>query len=350
MTSQVKHYHNNGLINALERLDEDLDAGPTNFNKIEEGLFLARKKRLGTILCNPRNLTAAKDVHTLVSNAISHILTVDSCPLPKTITDLKEIKNKFMQVTDIPQEDLLSYFSTSYDFIKEGQEKGNVLVHCYYGVSRSASVVIAYLMKKHQISFDESFKRVKSCRRFASPNKGFEAQLKLYEVMNFTIDKTNLQYRMFRLRHAAVKVRKVKILPQDCMDVIKPDPSLTSVKPDPLVYKCRKCRRIVASISNILPHSPSEKPSWKNVKWSGDLSNVDQCSQIHFIEPLNWIENVSHAEEGKINCPKCKSKLGSFSWIMGCKCPCGAEVTPAFYLVPSKVEFSNFVQNVQITV
>lgn len=77
------------------------------------------------------------------------------------------------------------------------------------------------------------------------------------------------------------------------------------------------CRRIVASISNILPHSPSEKPSWKNVKWSGDLSNVDQCSQIHFIEPLNWIENVSHAEEGKINCPKCKSKLGSFSWIMG---------------------------------
>lgn len=42
MTSQVKHYHNNGLINALERLDEDLDAGPTNFNKIEEGLFLGK--------------------------------------------------------------------------------------------------------------------------------------------------------------------------------------------------------------------------------------------------------------------------------------------------------------------
>lgn len=35
----------------------------------------------------------------------------------------------------------------------------NVFRYSYYGVSRSASVVIAYLMKKHQISFDESFKR-----------------------------------------------------------------------------------------------------------------------------------------------------------------------------------------------
>ncbi|KPJ20292.1 hypothetical protein RR48_04890 [Papilio machaon] len=34
----------------------------------------------------------------------------------------------------------------------------------------------------------------------------------------------------------------------------------------------------------------------------------------------------------------------------GCKCPCGQKVAPAFYLVPSKVEWSNIVQNVQITV
>lgn len=36
--------------------------------------------------------------------------------------------------------------------------------------------------------------------------------------------------------------------------------------------------------------------------------------------------------------------------ISGCQCPCGARVSPAFYLVPSKVEWSNFVQNVQVTV
>lgn len=34
----------------------------------------------------------------------------------------------------------------------------------------------------------------------------------------------------------------VKILPQDCIDVIKGDPSLISARPDPKVYRCRKCR------------------------------------------------------------------------------------------------------------
>jgi hypothetical protein len=34
----------------------------------------------------------------------------------------------------------------------------------------------------------------------------------------------------------------------------------------------------------------------------------------------------------------------------GCQCPCGSKISPAFYLVPSKVEWSNMVQNVQVTV
>lgn len=37
----------------------------------------------------------------------------------------------------------------------------------------------------------------------------------------------------------------VKILPQDCIDVIKKDPSLISARPDPKVYRCRKCRYIL---------------------------------------------------------------------------------------------------------
>lgn len=34
----------------------------------------------------------------------------------------------------------------------------------------------------------------------------------------------------------------VKILPQDCIDVIKGDPSLICARPDPKVYRCCKCR------------------------------------------------------------------------------------------------------------
>lgn len=320
---------------ALER--EDFDAGPTNLDCIESGLWIG-------------NLTAAMDKTVLERHKVNYILTVDSCPLPANIIDLIGVKNKFIQVTDIAQEDLIHHFEDTFQFIKEGQEKGVVLVHCYFGVSRSATIVIAYLMKKYQISFDEAFLRVKEKRRFVGPNPGFESQLRLYERMGYTIDRSNIQFRMFRLQIAAEKVRKVKILPRDCLDVVQPDPSLTCVNPDPLVYRCCRCRRIVASANNLLPHIPREKPSWKDGKWLNKINEQPACSQTYFVEPMVWMKSVMQSEEGKLHCPKCNSKLGSFSWIMGCQCPCGSKISPAFYLVPSKVEWSNIVQNVQVTV
>ena len=40
------------------------------------------------------------------------------------------------------------------NFIENGLKQGNVLVHCAAGVSRSASAIIAYLMKYKKISFE----------------------------------------------------------------------------------------------------------------------------------------------------------------------------------------------------
>lgn len=76
-------------------------------------------------------------------------------------------------------------------------------------------------------------------------------------------------------------------------------------------------RRVVASLDNLLPHVRNEKLSWKDSKWSSDYSNLDLCSQSYFIEPLVWINSITHSESGKILCPKCKAKLGSYNWVMG---------------------------------
>lgn len=35
----------------------------------------------------------------------------------------------------------------------------NLIFHSYYGVSRSAAVVLAFLMKKHSLDFDEALQR-----------------------------------------------------------------------------------------------------------------------------------------------------------------------------------------------
>lgn len=191
------------------------------------------------------------------------------------------------------------------------------------------------------------------------------------------------------------------------MDLIKPDPGVTQSNPEPIVYRCKKCRRIIAAKSNLITHtrvtnivnssvsepvpitttstkaivhatqdegvSPQQKTnevndhltsaglskklstqlcmhSVNNSDRSSDCEQQPRCNEILFIEPMAWMLDICKQTQGKLNCPKCQSKLGNFTWINGCNCPCGKYVSPAFYLVPSKVELSHSVKNVEITV
>ena len=200
---------------------------------------------------------------------------------------------------------------------------------------------------------------------------------------------------------AAEKVKSCKILPTNFMDLIKSDPGLIQERPEPYVYRCRKCRRIVAAKSNLILHKPPknsennayESPiSKRRLKeesaqkylnhLAGETSDQDAiiditdkvltaslsdkslseeqpkqeetvefCNKFYFIEPLSWMKDVINNVEGKLYCPTCKTKIGSFNWIMASKCPCGTPVFPSFYLVPSKIDFSNIVQNIlQVTI
>jgi hypothetical protein len=58
----------------------------------------------------------------------------------------------------------------------------NILVHCMAGVSRSASMVIYYLMKKNHWSFIKAFSTVQNARSIAKPNDSFRAQLAQYGI------------------------------------------------------------------------------------------------------------------------------------------------------------------------
>lgn len=61
------------------------------------------------------------------------------------------------------------------------QEGSKVLVHCKMGVSRSASVVIAYAMKAYNWSFKKALDHVQSKRTCIKPNKHFILQLETYQ-------------------------------------------------------------------------------------------------------------------------------------------------------------------------
>ena len=59
-------------------------------------------------------------------------------------------------------------------------EKRNLLIHCQGGVSRSASVVIGYIMHSRKISAKDSLKYVESKRPCVWPNAGFWKELVVF--------------------------------------------------------------------------------------------------------------------------------------------------------------------------
>ena len=58
-----------------------------------------------------------------------------------------------------------------------------------------------------------------------------------------------------------------------------------------------------------------------------------------FVEPIAWMEPAlsDGSVSGKLSCPKCQGRLGSFNWA-GEQCSCGAWVNPAFQVHLARVD------------
>ena len=100
---------------------------------------------------------------------------------------MKSFQSKFPNIQvaciplkDKPEQDIVQYFEPAYHAIDKGRSRGNVLVFCFAGVSRSASIVLSYIMRENKLSYEESLIFLKT-KRTVCPNKGFELQLIAYQ-------------------------------------------------------------------------------------------------------------------------------------------------------------------------
>ncbi|XP_051122048.1 protein-tyrosine-phosphatase MKP1-like [Andrographis paniculata] len=118
----------------------------------------------------------AKDREILRRNGITHVLNCVGFSCPEYFKN--DLVYKTLWLQDCPTEDITSIFYDVFDYFEDVRlQGGRVFVHCCQGVSRSTSLVIAYLMWKERQSFDDAFQHVKSARGVTNPNVGFACQL-----------------------------------------------------------------------------------------------------------------------------------------------------------------------------
>lgn len=117
------------------------------------------------------------DRKCLETYQIKFILNVTH-DLPNHFEEDGELSYLKLPVEDNWEGDLVKLFPKAFAFIEKAIDcRKNVLVHCVGGVSRSSTVVIAYLMLKHGYSLNDAFDHVKAKKSNISPNFNFMQQL-----------------------------------------------------------------------------------------------------------------------------------------------------------------------------
>lgn len=94
----------------------------------------------------------------------------------------KDFEYMMVPVLDVDLESIYDYFLPGMKFIEKALEKGKIFVHCRQGKSRSGSFVICWMMYKHNMTFKEALKYVKSKRPLVLPNMGFINQILKFEA------------------------------------------------------------------------------------------------------------------------------------------------------------------------
>ncbi|XP_048656433.1 dual specificity protein phosphatase 22 isoform X3 [Marmota marmota marmota] len=124
------------------------------------------------------NFKDARDAEQLSKNKVTHILSVHDSARPM----LEGVKYLCIPAADSPSQNLTRHFKESIKFIHECRLQGEgCLVHCLAGVSRSVTLVIAYIMTVTDFGWEDALHTVRAGRSCANPNLGFQRQLQEFE-------------------------------------------------------------------------------------------------------------------------------------------------------------------------
>ncbi|KAI1723668.1 dual specificity phosphatase, catalytic domain-containing protein [Ditylenchus destructor] len=311
-------------------------------DKIMDGLFISD----AASVISQRGKRRMKELN------VHRVLTVSAMPIKET-DRLPGIDYKFVFMMDMTTQDILGngLLEECLRFINTSLRDGNnVLVHCEVGISRSVTVVAAYVMRQFQWSVDKAIMFVQKARPIACPNLSFLQQLSIFEQMGYKADARALaQSSLYRnycadtgniptpasqdSGHATLSPASSR--PTSRMDS---DTALTSSRrgslpstedPQPSTkmhtlddpekiaefsFRCRRCRNDLFYDMHIMYHTKG------GLNFDSDLrdstrrrgSTQERCGFEYLITPMKWMDLAEY--QGKIHCPKCGEKLGQYIW------------------------------------
>ena len=202
-----------------------------------------------------------------------------------------------ISIEDSRNEDIYQFFENTYKYIDKAiSDKAPIFVHCQAGISRSASVVIAYFIKKYKWTYLEALSFVSENRDFINPNKGFEKQLIEYQLRCNTGVISDKRFKKNINKH----IRSTKVWIEKTTKNIK------------LQRKSKKSYKIKKVLAENYRLEVSSKDNCvikftrllgeKMMEWNHLPKDIQKTKLIEFAKkPKNYLENI-------IDIPKNKSK------------------------------------------
>ncbi|CAD8050482.1 unnamed protein product [Paramecium sonneborni] len=138
----------------------------------------------GNLFLGNKHSTAIQHLEQLQIGAILTVADDINISLPNR-------NHLIINAQDVPEYQICLHFKECFQFIEQNLQSTNVLVHCFQGASRSATIVAAYLMKIQKIQAKEALQKLKEIRKIVCPNKGFISQLENFEKNLMQFDNSN---------------------------------------------------------------------------------------------------------------------------------------------------------------
>lgn len=153
-------------------------------SQMQEGIFVS-----GDLVARNKDLLLETGITHIINCAGNVCLNYHSEVFSYTTYFIKDSNNFNIECLFYP---VISLIETTLE------SGGKVLLHCMQGVSRSVSLLISYLIYKHQKPYEEVLSSCKEIREICSPNVGFQFQLIwFYKRLFLSYDSISQQPRVF---------------------------------------------------------------------------------------------------------------------------------------------------------